>query len=493
MRKIREILRLKYECGRSNRDIGQSCGIGSSTVSEYLQRVRMAGLAWPLPEGLSDQALEQRLFPPPISRDTARLLPDFHEIHNELQSRRGVTLNLLWQEYKEQHPDGYQYSWFCQHYRAWSARLDVVMRHEHRAGEKLFVDYAGQTREVIDPATGAIRQAQIFVAVLGASNYTYAEATWSQQIEDWIGSHVRALAFFGGVPEAIVPDNLKSGVNKACLYVPDINPTYHDLARHYQTVVLPARVRKPRDKAKAEAGVLLVERWILARLRKHTFFSLAELNREITRLLQRLNSIQDSVRAWLPDAAPLTVADALRLCANAPSASEDWSEAAPALAEEALEALMAAREREGKRLATMLLDRLKQLRALASQAGPLVPQLVEQQRQRFMERWKEAMALTDGSTLPEAARDRALTEATAFAIRIDVAEEITRLDSHLDEIERLLKKGGEVGKRLDFLIQELHREANTLGSKSAALDLTRISVDMKVLIEQMREQVQNIE
>ena len=290
MRKIREILRLKYECGRSNRDIGQSCGIGSSTVSEYLQRVRMAGLAWPLPEGLSDQALEQRLFPPPIPRDTVRLLPDFHEIHKELQSRRGVTLNLLWQEYKEQHPDGYQYSWFCQHYRAWSARLDVVMRHEHRAGEKLFVDYAGQTREVVDPVTGAIRQAQIFVAVLGASNYTYAEATWSQQIEDWIGSHVRALAFFGGVPEAIVPDNLKSGVNKACRYEPDINPTYHDLARHYQTVVLPARVRKPRDKAKAEAGVLLVERWILARLRKHTFFSLAELNREITRLLERLNT-----------------------------------------------------------------------------------------------------------------------------------------------------------------------------------------------------------
>lgn len=211
------------------------------------------------------------------------------------------------------------------------------------------------------------------------------------------------------------------------------------------------------------------------------------------RLLQRLNSMQDSVRAWLPSAAPLTVADALRLCANAPSGSEDWSEALPALAEEALEALMAAREREGKRLAVMLLDRVKQLRALAQQAVPMVPLLVEQQRTRFMERWKEAMTLTDGATLPEAARDRALTEATAFAIRIDVAEEITRLDSHLDEIERLLKKGGEVGKRLDFLIQELHREANTLGSKSAALDLTRISVDMKVLIEQMREQVQNIE
>ena len=205
------------------------------------------------------------------------------------------------------------------------------------------------------------------------------------------------------------------------------------------------------------------------------------------------NTLQDSVRAWLPSAAPLTVADALRLCANAHSGTEDWSEAVPALAEEALTALLAAREREGKRLATMLLDRVKQLRALAQQAVPMVPLLVEQQRLRFMERWKEAMALTDGATLPEAARDRALTEATAFAIRIDVAEEITRLDSHLDEIERLLKKGGEVGKRLDFLIQELHREANTLGSKSAALDLTRISVDMKVLIEQMREQVQNIE
>ena len=211
------------------------------------------------------------------------------------------------------------------------------------------------------------------------------------------------------------------------------------------------------------------------------------------RLLQRLNSLQDSVKSWLPNAAPLSVADALRLCANAHSGNEDWSEAVPALAEEVLTALMSAREREGKRLAAMLLDRVKQLRTLAQQAVPMVPLLVEQQRLRFMERWKEAMALTDGATLPEAARDRALTEATAFAIRIDVAEEITRLDSHLDEIERLLKKGGEVGKRLDFLIQELHREANTLGSKSAALDLTRISVDMKVLIEQMREQVQNIE
>ena len=211
------------------------------------------------------------------------------------------------------------------------------------------------------------------------------------------------------------------------------------------------------------------------------------------RLLQRINSLQDAVKAWLPDAAPLTVADALRLCANASHGPEDWSAAVPALAERALADLLAARAREGERLVAMLQDRLGQLRGLAEQAGPLVPQLVEQQRLRFMERWKEAMALTDGATLPEAARDRALTEATAFAIRIDVAEELTRLNSHLDEIERLLRKGGEVGKRLDFLIQELHREANTLGSKSAALELTRISVDMKVLIEQMREQVQNIE
>ncbi len=289
MRKIREVLRLKYELNRSNREIGLSCGIGSSTVGDYIQRVRNTGLNWPLPEGLSDTALEQLLFPPPTARNSARLFPDFHEVHKELQSRKNVTLNLLWQEYKERNPDGYQYSWYCHNYQEWAARLDVVMRHEHRAGEKMFVDYAGQTVSVIDRETGEIHKAQIFVAVLGASSYTYAEATLSQQIEDWIGSHVRAFSFFGGVTEAIVPDNLKSGVSKACRYEPDINPTYHDLANHYQTVVLPARVRKPRDKAKAEAGVLLVERWILARLRQHTFFSLAELNKAIGELLTILN------------------------------------------------------------------------------------------------------------------------------------------------------------------------------------------------------------
>jgi uncharacterized protein (TIGR00255 family) len=211
------------------------------------------------------------------------------------------------------------------------------------------------------------------------------------------------------------------------------------------------------------------------------------------RVIQRLNAIQDNVRSWLPDAAPLSVADVIRLSSNEQGTSRDWSADVMPLAEQTLKELLSARQREGARLATMLLERIGQLRALAQQAVPLVPQLVEQQRLRFMERWKEAMALTEGATAPEAAQDRALTEATSFAIRIDVAEEITRLNSHLDELERLIKKGGEIGKRLDFLIQELHREANTLGSKSAALELTHISVDMKVFIEQMREQVQNIE
>ena len=211
------------------------------------------------------------------------------------------------------------------------------------------------------------------------------------------------------------------------------------------------------------------------------------------RTLQRLNALQDTVRSWLPDAPALSVADVLRLGSSEQGGDSDWTASLTALAQTTLKELMSAREREGARLATMLLGHLQQLRELAQQALPLVPRLVDQQRTRFLERWKEAMALTDGSTPPEAAQDRAMTEATSFAIRIDVAEELTRLGSHIEEIERLIKKGGEVGKRLDFLIQELHREANTMGSKSAALEMTRISVDMKVLVEQMREQVQNIE
>jgi uncharacterized protein (TIGR00255 family) len=211
------------------------------------------------------------------------------------------------------------------------------------------------------------------------------------------------------------------------------------------------------------------------------------------RLLQRLNSVQDSVKAWLPGACALSVADVIRLANNETSSDKDWQPHVAELADVALTALIAAREREGARLAIMLQDRLAQLRTLAAQAEPLIPLLVAQQRQRFLDRWQEAMGLTDGESRPESANDRALTEATAFAIRIDIAEELTRLRSHLDELDRLIQKGGEIGKRLDFLIQELHREANTMGAKSAALELTHISVDMKVLIEQMREQVQNIE
>ncbi len=219
----------------------------------------------------------------------------------------------------------------------------------------------------------------------------------------------------------------------------------------------------------------------------------ASLSTPSIALLQRLNMVQEHIQAWLPSAKALSVADALRLAGSSAPTTTDWASILSPLAEEAVTALLDARAREGKRLAKTLLDRIAQLRELAAQATPLVPQLVEQQRQRFLERWQEAMGLAQGQVPAEAAQDRALSEATAFAIRIDVAEEITRLDAHLDELERLLKKGGEIGKRLDFLSQEWHREANTLGSKSATLELTRISVDMKVLIEQMREQVQNIE
>ena len=290
MRKLREVLRLKFETDLSNRRVARSCGVSRPSVAEYLQRFKEAGLSWPQAAEFDDATLERALYPPaPVLPAAERTVPDWAHVHRELR-RKGVTLTLLWHEYKAAHPEGFQYSWFCDQYRAWAGKLDVVMRQEHRAGEKLFVDYAGQTVEVVDPRTGEIREAQVFVAVLGASNYTYAEATWTQQLPDWIEAHVRAFEFLGSVPELIVPDNLRSGITKAHRYEPDVNPTYADLANHYGVAVLPARARRPRDKAKAEAGVLLVERWILAVLRHRTFFSLQELNREIARLLERLNA-----------------------------------------------------------------------------------------------------------------------------------------------------------------------------------------------------------
>jgi transposase len=289
MRKIKEVLRLKAS-GMSNRKIAQSCGVSRPTVGEYLQRASRSGVSWPLPKEVSDTALEQQLFPdPPTPTQRDQALPDWLYIKKELRLKN-VTLFLLWEEYRARHPKGYQYSWFCERYRHWAGTLDRVMRQDHRAGEKLFVDYAGHTIPVVNQHTGEIHEAQIFVAVLGASNYTFAEATWTQNLSDWIGSHQRALEFIGGVPEIIVPDNLKSGVTRAHLYDPDINPTYQEFASHHGVAVIPARVRRPKDKAKAEVGVQIVERWILAALRNHTFFSLSELNRAIRKLLERLNA-----------------------------------------------------------------------------------------------------------------------------------------------------------------------------------------------------------
>lgn len=287
MRKIRELLRLKFDLDLSIHKIAASLTIARSTVTECLRRAAAAGIVWPLPQELDDGQLEQRLYPKkPPSPSIA--LPDFAHLQREL-SRPGVTRLLLWQEYKAQHPDGLQYSAFCDHLRAFLTTREPVMRFEHRAGDKSFVDYAGQTVGIIDRHSGEIREAQIFVAVLGCSNYTYAEASWSQAIADWLGAHVRALEFYGGAPAAFVPDNLKSGVDKPHRYDPDLNRAYAEFAEHYGVAILPARVRKPRDKSKVETGVQIVERWILARLRDRQFFSLAELNAAIDELLIELN------------------------------------------------------------------------------------------------------------------------------------------------------------------------------------------------------------
>ncbi|MGB4912058.1 MAG: IS21 family transposase [Candidatus Dechloromonas phosphoritropha] len=296
MRKIFEVLRLSVADGRSHREIARAVDSSPTTVGEILRRAKLAGLSYPLPAGVSEAGIEALLYPPSAPSATRRPEPDWAGVQRELR-RKGVTLDLLWQEYKSEHPDGYQYSSFCDHYRVWAGRLSLSLRQTHTPGEKLFVDYAGPTVPVTDPLTGEIRQAAIFVAVLGASNYdrrkspwdTYCDATWSQALPDWIGSHVRALEFFGGVPAMLVPDNLKSGVNKACHYDPELNPSYRDLAVHYATAVVPARPYRPKDKAKVEAGVLLVERWVLARLRNQRFFSLSELNRHIAELMQALN------------------------------------------------------------------------------------------------------------------------------------------------------------------------------------------------------------
>jgi transposase len=288
MRKIREVLRLHFESGFNHREIARALGASPTTVGQYVRRMQRAGLSYPLPTTLSDDELEALLYPPPPRVEGQRPEPDWPTVRREL-SRKGVTLDLLWNEYKAEHPDGYAYTWFCTHYNRWASALPLTLRQTHAPGEKLFVDYSGDRIAIIDAQTGEIRDAELFVAVLGASNYTYAEATWTQQLPDWIGSHVRTFEFIGGCTEIVVPDNLKSGVHKPSFYDPIVNRAYGAMASHYSVAVIPARSKKPRDKAKVEQGVLLVQRWILARLRKQRFFSLAEANRAIAALLVSLN------------------------------------------------------------------------------------------------------------------------------------------------------------------------------------------------------------
>lgn len=301
--KVREILRLglKYQLG--DREISRSCGVSHVTVWAYLKQVKESGLSWTDVSPLDETQILKLVRGSHQSKPNRSIPePDWEYIHTEMR-KKNVTLQLLWEEYKEQYPDGYQSTQFYEHYKRWKRTISPWMRQNHKAGDKLFVDYAGQTVPIYSQETGEVYQAQIFVAVLGMSNYTYAEATWDQTLQNWIASHINAFKYFQGVPRLLVPDNLKSAVTKPNRYDPDINPTYYDMALHYGTAVLPARVRKPKDKAKAEVGVQVVERWILAALRNRTFFNLYQLNQEIGVLLEKLNEkpfkkLPGSRRSW---------------------------------------------------------------------------------------------------------------------------------------------------------------------------------------------------
>jgi len=290
MRQIRQILRLVRD-GISAREIGRMLGVARSTIQDNLKRAEAAGLVWPLAADLTDDVLEERLFARAgVKRGYRRRAePDWKALACELK-RPGVNLMVLWEEYREVHPGGYGYSRFCDLFREFERHLSPVMRQDYAAGDKVFVDYSGKKIAIVDRATGVVREAEIFVAVLGASSFTYAEATWSQALPDWIGAHVRMFRFFGGVPRLIVPDNLRSGVHKASFYDPEINRSYGMMASHYGVGILPARPRKPRDKAKVEAGVRFAQSYILGRLRRQTFFSLTEANQAITGVLERMNA-----------------------------------------------------------------------------------------------------------------------------------------------------------------------------------------------------------
>jgi len=291
MRKIRDVLRLRLSAGLSIREISRSTKISVGGIAKLLAKATALELSWPLPDDLDDNRLANLFYPAADTRTSRRYqMPDWPAIHLELK-RPHMTKQLLWEEYTQQYPNRcYSYSQFCDRYRRWRGKQKRSMRQHHRAGEKCFVDYGGSTVSIINGSTGEIREAQIFVATLGASNYTFAEATWTQSLPDWLGSHVRMMEFYGGCTDMVVPDNLRSGVSRACRYDPDLNPSYQQWAEHYLVAVVPARPYKPKDKAKAENSVLVVQRWILARLRHHSFFSLAELNQCIRALLEDLNN-----------------------------------------------------------------------------------------------------------------------------------------------------------------------------------------------------------
>ena len=291
MRKLREILRLRLHAGLSIRQVRNSLRISIGAIQKISTLAEQTGINWEQVCQMNDTELARHFYPKADTRSSSRLeLPDWSEVHQELR-HENMTKYLLWEEYTQKYPNrSYSYAQYCHLYGKWQKKQRRSMRQVHKAGDMLFVDYAGQTVPIISGTTGEIRKAQIFVAVLGASNYTFAEATLSQTLPDWLNSHARALSFFGGVPRLIVPDNLKSGVTKPCRYDPDLNPSYQQLASHYGCAIMPARPRKPQDKSKAEVGVQVIERWILARLRHHSFFSLAELNQCIKALLESVNN-----------------------------------------------------------------------------------------------------------------------------------------------------------------------------------------------------------
>jgi len=291
MRKIKEILRLHFEQRLGQRQIARSVNTSQSTVHEYLARMKAAGLQWPLGEDWNEERLEQVLFPSghATAKTPQRAQPDFNRIRQQLEQHRDLTLELLWEEYRQQHPNGYSYSRFCKLYRHWKKRQDVVMRQDHHPGEKLFLDWAGATIPIHHP-DGTTRAAAVFVSAMGASSYTYAEAVSDQQMANWLKVQIHALEYYGGCPRLLIPDNTKTGVTRACIYEPDLNPTYQEFATHYRVAVMPTRPRKPRDKAKVESAVQVVQRWIVMRLRHQRFFSVAAANEAIRELLTYLNN-----------------------------------------------------------------------------------------------------------------------------------------------------------------------------------------------------------